>query len=462
MFSHETYFQRRRSLAGVMQTGLILLPGNDETPMNYAGNPYHFRQDSSFLYYIGHDVPGLAAVIDADSGEAFLFGDNFDVDDIIWMGPQETMAEKAEKSGLTGARPMSELAEVIDKAKSAGRQIHYLTQSRDSNKLKIQRLLGIPADDVNSKVSVKLVRNVVEQRNIKTAEEVQEIEKALDISYDVYKLAMRMARPGMIEQEVYGAVEGHILGRGSYVSFPVIFSVHGETLHNHKHANMMKDGDILVLDSGAESPCYYASDITRTFPVNGKFSSEQRDIYQIVLKAQEETIAMYKPGLFNRDIHLHAAKVIASGLKDLGFMKGNVDDAVAAGAHALFFPHGLGHMMGIDVHDMEDLGENYVGYDENVKRSEQFGLAYLRFARELKTGHVFTVEPGCYFIPELMDMWKAENKHTDFINYDKVFTYRNFGGVRIEDDLLVTEDGYRVLGKPIAKTVEEVETWCQA
>lgn len=461
MFSDKTYIQRRKALAGAMQSGVILLLGNDESPMNYAGNPYPFRQDSSFLYYTGHDVPGLAAVIDADSGEAWLFGDDFTVDDIIWMGPQETMAQKAEKSGLAGAKPMAALSEMLGKAKADGREIHYLTQSRDTNKLKIQRLLDIGADEVNAKVSVPLIKAVVEQRNIKSAEEVSEIEKALEISYDMYRLAMRVTQPGMLEQEVFGAIEGYVLGRGSHVSFPVIFSVHGETLHNHKHGNLMQDGQLLVLDSGAESPCYYASDITRSYPVNGKFTPEQRDIYEIVLKAQTETIAMYRPGLFNRDIHLHAAKVIASGLKDLGFMKGNVDDAVAAGAHALFFPHGLGHMMGLDVHDMEDLGENLVGYDENVQRSDQFGLAYLRFARELKPGHVFTVEPGCYFIPELMDQWKAEARHAEFIDYDKVFSFRNFGGIRIEDDLLVTETGHRVLGKPIAKTVADVEAWCK-
>jgi Xaa-Pro dipeptidase len=287
------------------------------------------------------------------------------------------------------------------------------------------------------------------------------MEKALSISYEMNQLAMRISKPGLVEQQVYGAVEGLVLSRGSHVSFPVIFSVHGETLHNHYHYNEMRDGQLLVLDSGAESPRYYASDITRTFPVNGKFSEEQKDLYNIVLRAQMEAIAKYQPGVYNREIHLHAASIIAGGLINAGFMKGNPEDAVAAGAHALFFPHGLGHMIGLDVHDMEDVGEDVVGYDDSVERSDQFGLAYLRFAKKLEPGMTVTVEPGLYFIPELMKQWKAENKHADFINYEKAFQYAQFGGIRIEDVVLVTPEGNRVLGKPIAKTIQEVEEWCQ-
>jgi len=461
MFSAETYKARRMKLAEEVGSGLILLPGNNEVAMNYPDNPYHFRQDSSFLYYFGHDVPGLAGMIDADSGASILYGDDFTVDDIIWMGPQEKMAAKGKQIGADMTSSFEELEKIVQKSLSHGRFIHYLPQYRGEGQILIANLTGHNVNDINSKVSEGLIKAIVKQRNIKTADEIAEIEKSLEISYEMNKLAMKISQPGLIEQQVYGAIEGLVKSKGSNVSFPVIFSVHGETLHNHHHANVMKDGDLLVFDSGAESPLYYASDITRTFPVNGRFSPEQKDIYNIVLRAQMESISMMRPDNTNKDAHLHTAMIIAEGLKDLGFMKGDVHEAVAAGAHALFFPHGLGHMMGLDVHDMEDLGEDYVGYDKSVERSDQFGLAYLRLARKYKPGHVVTAEPGIYFIPELMDKWKADNSHSDFINYDKVLKFRNFGGIRIEDDIVITDDGHRVLGKPIAKTIAEVEDWCK-
>jgi Xaa-Pro aminopeptidase len=269
-----------------------------------------------------------------------------------------------------------------------------------------------------------------------------------------------MTKPGLYEYEVAGAVEGKVLSSGSYVSFPIIFSIHGEVLHGHSHENVMKDGDLLILDCGAESPLYYASDITRTYPVNGKFSGIQKDIYQIVLAANVEAIKMIRPRIPFRDVHIHAAKTIADGLQQLGFMKGDTDEAVAAGAHALFFPHGLGHHLGLDVHDMENFGEDYVGYDDDIKRSDQFGLAYLRLAKKLQPGYVVTVEPGIYFMPELFAQWKSQKKCAGFIDYKKVESHLGLCGFRVEDDVLVTKDGYRVLGNPIAKTVEEVEEWC--
>lgn len=462
MFSAETYVSRRKRLAEQVGSGLILLPGNNESAMNYPGNPYHYRQDSTFLYFFGHDVPGLAGVIDADSGASALYGDDFGVDDIIWMGPQQTMAEKGKLCGADSVLPFEKLDERVKAAESQGRAIHFLPQYRGEGMILISRLTGHQVLEVNSKTSEALIKAVVAQRNIKSEEEVAEIEKALAISYEMNRLAMKAAGPGLKEQEVYGAVEGLVLSHGSFVSFPVIFSVHGETLHNHHHNNMMQDGQLLVLDSGAESPLYYASDITRTFPVSGHFTPEQADIYSIVLKAQLESITMMRPGETNKNAHLHAVSVIAAGLKDLGFMQGDVDEAVAQGAHALFMPHGLGHMMGLDVHDMENLGEDYVGYDEDVQRSSQFGLAYLRMGRAYEPGHVITTEPGIYFIPELIDQWVAEKKHTGFINYEKVQQYRNFGGIRIEDDVLITKNEPRVLGKPIAKTIADVEAWCAA
>ncbi|MCB0745627.1 MAG: Xaa-Pro dipeptidase, partial [Ignavibacteriae bacterium] len=312
----------------------------------------------------------------------------------------------------------------------------------------------------NFKSSAKFIKSVIKQRAIKSEEEIAEIEKAIEISYDMNTTAMREMKPGITEREIFGKVQGIALSKGSGVSFPIIFSVNGQILHNHLHENIMKTGEIAVLDSGAETVLGYASDITRTIPVKGKFTVKQKNIYNIVLDAQLKAIEMMKPGVLFKEVHLVAAKIIAEGLAKLGIMKGNIDEAVDKGAHALFFPHGLGHMMGLDVHDMENLGENYIGYNKKIKRSKQFGLAYLRLGRELEPGFVVTVEPGCYFIPALIDQWKKENKHSKFINYKKLEEYRDFGGIRIEDDVLVTETGHRILGKPIPKTVEEVEAEC--
>ncbi|MEE4311079.1 MAG: aminopeptidase P family protein [candidate division KSB1 bacterium] len=458
MFDKKIYIERRKQLKDQLKTGIALFPGNDESPMNYSGNTYHFRQDSSFLYYFGVDVPGFAAMIDVDQDSDILFGDDFSVDDIVWMGPQPTVASYAEKVGASDNEAMGKLDERIKNAIKGGRRVHYLPQYRHDNIIKVSSLTGIDHSLVNAFSSEDLIRAVVTQRSMKSDEEIAEIEKALDITHDMYVLAMEKSRPGMYEREVAGEIEGLVLSRGSNISFPIIFSIHGETLHNHSHDNLMKDGDILVLDSGADSPLHYASDITRTFPVGKKYSSKQRDIYDIVLNSQLESINMMHPGVSYKDVHLKSAAVIAEGLKQIGLMKGNVTDAVSAGAHALFFPHGLGHMLGLDVHDMEGLGENYVGYHENLQRSEQFGLAYLRFAKQLEPGHVLTVEPGIYFIPELIDQWKSEKKLSEYIDYDKVGEYVGFGGIRIEDDVLITDKGSRVLGKPIPKEIRDIES----
>ncbi len=457
MFDRNTYVQRRAKLKEQIGSGLILFLGNEESPMNYAANTYNFRQDSSFLYYFGLDFPGLAAIIDIDNNQETIFGYDFTVDDMVWMGPQEKLAVKAERVGVANAAPNEKLAETMRAALQQRRKIHFLPQYRPENLIKIEDLIGIHHGVVNNYASVDLIKAVVAQRSIKSDEEVRQIELALDISYEMYSMAMKIIKPGMYEHEVYGQIEGLLLAKGSAISFPVIFTVHGEVLHGHSHANVMKAGDLLVMDSGAESPLHYASDITRTFPVGGKFTPLQKDIYNVVLNAQLEAIEMMKPGVLFRDVHLHAARVIADGMKQLGFMRGNVDDAVKEGAHALFFPHGLGHQLGLDVHDMEGLGENYVGYNSKIQRSKQFGLAYLRFAKELLPGHVLTVEPGIYFMPELIAQWKSEGKHKAFINYDKVEATIGFGGIRIEDDVLVTSNGHRVLGKPIPKSTDEIE-----
>lgn len=457
MFDEATYIKRRQLLKKNVKSGIIILPGNEESPMNYSANMYAFRQDSTFLYYFGIDEANLVGVIDVDENKDYLFGDDFTVEDIVWMGPQKTIKEKAATAGVKNSKPLAALQEMVDAAIAGGRAVHYLPQYRWNNILMISSLLGIKHDFVKRYCSVKLIESVVAQRSIKSSAELKEIEYALDIAYEMHTYAIRVSRPGLFEREIAGAIEGIALSMGNGVSFPVIFSINGQTLHNHYHGNKLKDGDLIVNDSGAQSLMYYASDITRSFPAGKKFSQRQKEIYSIVLKSQMEAIKMIKPGVRFKDVHLRAAKEIATGLRELGLMKGSVNEAVKAGAHALFFPHGLGHMLGLDVHDMEGLGENFVGYNKEVKRSDQFGLAYLRLAKPLQPGFVFTVEPGIYFIPELIDKWKSEKKHSKFINYEKVEGYKNFGGIRIEDNVVVDKRGYRVLGKPIPKTIDDVE-----
>ena len=458
MFKTEIYVERRKRLRELVKSGLALFLGNDEVAMNYPANTYpYFRQDSTFLYFFGLDQPGLAAVMDFATGKEFIFGNDIDIEDIVWMGPQPTIKELAEKVGIRETAPFSKLAEFLDEAKAKGRKIHYLPPYRGEHIVKIETLIGVPPSKVKKGVSEELVKGVVALRSVKNPEEIEEIEKAMEITDSMHLKAMEAAKPGMFEREIVGLEKGIAISMGGYLSFPIIFTVHGETLHNHCYGNILKEGQIVINDAGGESSMHYAGDMTRTFPVGKKFTTKQKEIYSIVLETQLNAISAVKPGIMYKEIHMLAAKTVAKGLKDLGLMKGDVDEAVAHGAHALFFPHGLGHMMGLDVHDMENLGEDYVGYDETVSRSDQFGLAYLRLAKALKPGFVFTVEPGIYFIPELIDQWKKDKKLEQFINYDKVEGYREFGGIRIEDDVLVTEDGHRVLGKYVPKKIEDVE-----
>ena len=457
MFPAKTYAQRRNELKKKVETGVILLLGNEESPMNYRDNAYHFRQDSSFLYYFGLNDPGLTAVIDIDSGSEVVYGYDFTMDDVVWMGPQESLAARAEKCGVKITAPSEQLASDLKKIISEKRRVPYLPPYRSEHFIKIKTLLGIEPDFAMDFVSLDFVLAVIAQRSIKSDEEIEQIEQAHAVTREMHLIAMRMARPGIYEREVVGAVKGIAIGAGGNPSFPVILSVHGETLHNHYHGNKMKQGDLVVHDSGAETMMGYAADITRTFPVSGTFTQKQKEIYELVLKANTDSIAAVKPDISNKDIHLIAARTIVSGLTDLDLMKGDADEAVAAGAHALFFPHGIGHMMGLDVHDMENLGEKYVGYDENTPRSTQFGLAYLRLAKILKPGFLITIEPGIYFIPALIEKWRSKKKFAEFINFQKLDEYLDFGGVRIEDDVLVTKDGHRVIGKPIPKTISDVE-----
>jgi len=457
MFSADVYVERRKRLRLDVGTGLILLLGNEESPMNFADNQYPFRQDSSFLYFFGLDCPGLTAVIDVDQGTECMFGDELTVDDIVWAGPQPTLKEKCGKTDISETAGKDKLSDVLKKAVKQGREIHFLPQYRAENILKIQQLLGIHPSAIAAHVSELLIRAIVAQRSIKSGKEVEQIEAALDISYEMQTLAMKMTKPGVYERQIASAMEAVVLSHGSTLSFPTIFSIHGETLHNHNYDNQMQLGDMAVNDSGAESPLHYASDITRTIPVSGRFSQRQREIYAIVLNAQEKAIEAIKPGVEFREIHLLACTILASGLKDLGLMKGDIQQAVHAGAHTLFFQCGLGHMLGLDVHDMEGLGEEYVGYTDTIKRNPEFGFKSLRLAKALEPGFVITVEPGIYFIPELIDRWKANNKNSQYINYDLVEAYRDFGGIRIEDDVLVTDTGYRVLGRKIPKTISDLE-----
>jgi Xaa-Pro aminopeptidase len=398
--------------------------------------------------------------MDFDTGKDSVFGNDFDLDDIVWMGPQPTVKELALKCGVTVTASLSALSEKVSKEKSKGRTIHFLPPYRGETRLTLGSLLRENPCQLDSSASFELIRAVVSMRSIKEELEIKEIEKALATAYNMHVTAMKMCKPGVKEQDIFGALEGIAYAQGAGPSFPAIISINGQTLHNHSHHNILKKNDILVNDSGAETTLHYASDITRTIPVGGKFNRKQKEIYEIVLKANTESIRNARPGLSNLNLHLSACKIIASGLKDLGLMKGDTDSAVAAGAHALFMPHGLGHMLGLDVHDMEALGENYIGYNDKTTRSKQFGLAYLRFALPFKSGHVLTIEPGCYFIPELFAKWKKEGKFNEFINYQKVESYLNFGGIRIEDDILITEKGHRLLGKPVPKIVRDVENTC--
>lgn len=456
MFSTEIYIQRRAKLRKTVTSGLILLPGNDESPMNYADNGYHFRQDSTFLYFFGIQHPFLAGILDCDTGDEILFGNDLTVEDFVWMGPQPTLAAQALQVGITKTGDLASLVVLLEEARAKGRKIHFLPPYRPENKIKLFEWLGVPPNEAKMSASLELIMGVVNQRNYKSAEEIIEIKKACDISVDMHTLSMRMAKPGVSEARIAAAVHEVALAAGGQIAFPIIATINGQTLHNHYHGNTLKAGDMFLLDAGAETAMGYAGDLSSTTPVSGKFTSRQRDIYNICLDSHNTAISMLKPGIPFREVYFESARVIVRGLKDLGLMKGNVDDALQNGAHAMFFPCGLGHMMGLDVHDMEDLGEVYVGYGGEPK-STQFGLKSLRLGRKLEPGFVFTIEPGIYFIPELIDQWKASQQNSEYINFDKVETYRNFGGLRNEEDFLVTETGCELLGKPKPKRIEDVE-----
>lgn len=454
-FPKETYIVRRNQLKKKMGSGLLLFLGNEESSSNFKDNWYPFRQDSSFLYFFGLDMPGLAAIIDVDQDQEIIFGDNLTTVEVIWQGAHPPLSELAEAVGIKITQPKNELPKFLDKA--ANQQIHFLPPFRPENTQKLSDWLQTPMQEISSRASVDLIKAVVAMRSIKTEEEIMEINKAVNISVSMHKKVIKQAKAGMKEYELLGLVNGEALALGGHLSFAPIITIDGQILHNHNYSNTLTTGKMLLGDFGSESAMRYAGDITRTFPVGPEFSPAQKEIYQVVFNAYQAAVAALKPGIRFKEVHLLACKKLAEGLKELGLMKGNLDDAVNEGAHALFFQCGLGHMMGLDVHDMEDLGEEYVGYTDELKKSKQFGLKSLRLGKELEKGYVVTIEPGIYFIPQLIDQWQAENLHSDYINYDKLAKYRSFGGIRVEDAYLITESGSKLLGDPLEIEIEDVE-----
>lgn len=437
MFSAQTYTERRQALAASIPSGIILILGNREAPMNYTDNVYPFHQDNNFRYFAGHNIPDLALTIDTN-GKSSLWGDDISLDHVVWMGEQPSVAELATRIGAIRGGTLAELSALL---KKHPKEIHFLPPYRAERVAYLKEQLGAAAG-----ASEELIRAVVGLRSIKTAEELAQMDIAVNTSMKMHAAAQAHAAPGQLEAEVAGLIEGIAISADGRLSYPAIVTRNGHVLHNHYHGNILQKGDLLLIDAGAETPSGYAGDITRTFSVGAPMTAKQQDIWNIVDKAKTDSIAALRPGVTYRSIHDDAGRIIATGLKDLGLMKGDVDEAVAAGAHALFMPHGLGHMIGLDVHDMEDLGEDYVGYDEEISRSPQFGTRSLRLGRRLQAGFALTVEPGIYFIPALIDRWRADGTCADFINFSVLEAYRDFGGIRLEDNVVVTEGGFRVLG----------------
>ena len=459
LFDKQVYADRRNTLKhNIENDGLILLLGNEDSSMNYKDNCYPFRQDSSFLYYFGLDVPSLAAVIDTETGDEVVFGNELTIDDIVWTGTLPTVSEMAGMVGVSQTKPYSQIIHYVHKAVIAGRKVHILPPYRPENKIKLAEWFNTSLDDVKDYVSVKLIKAVISQRVIKTPLEIAEMEKAVSISVDMMLNVIRHARPGMKEYELVAKAHETAIANNSHLGYPAIITTHGQTLHTHYYGNTLQEGRMVLSDIGAENEMHYGGDLTRTFPVGKSFTSRQKELYEIVLKSMDHAISMLKPGVGYKDIHLAACQKLAEGLKEVNLMKGDPAEAVAAGAHAMFFQCGLGHMLGMDTHDMEDLGEPLVGYTDTLKKETQlFGLKSLRLGRELEAGFVLTVEPGIYIIPALIDRWQAENKFADFINYDVLNTYRDFGGIRIEDNFLITDTGSHLLGKYLPKSLKEIE-----
>ena len=463
LFSKNTYVERRARLRQLVGHGLIVLMGNNESPMNYPSNTYKFRQDSSFLYFFGQHRDGLVGVIDADSGVETLLGDEIDIDDIVWYGEVTSVVQMAEECGVAHTAPMAALTEMVAQAQKAGRKVHFLPPYRHETMIRLHDLLGIHPSQQRDAASQELIQAVIQLRLVKSAEEIEELERAAAIGYEMHTTAMRLCRPGVTEAYIGGVLDGIAASHGSMVSFQSIVSMHGEILHGYPSARPLEAGRLLLCDAGAETREHYCSDHTRTTPISGTFTQRQKDIYNIVVDCHDLALTHARPGVRWWDVHYDVCRLMTNRLKDLGLMKGDTEAAVQAGAHALFLPHGLGHAMGMDEHDMEGLGQIFVGYDEETRPSTQFGTASLRFARRLEEGHVVTDEPGIYFIPALIDLWRKEGTNAEFLCFDEIEKYKDFGGIRIEDDVLITKDGCRFLGeKRIPYHVDEVEAFLAA
>ncbi len=449
MFSKQTYISRRAELKKLVKSGIIILFGNNESPANFPNNGYHpFRQDSTFRYYFGQNRDGLVGVIDIDNDIETLIGDDIAIDDIVWYGAVDSVHDMAKQVGVDNSAPMSSLRTITNDALRQKRTVHFLPPYRYDIKLQIFDLLGIHPNQQKEAASMPLIQAVVKMRSTKTAEEIEELERAAVIGYKMHTTAMAGCKPGVIEKELAGRLDGIANGLGSMVSFPTILSQHGEIMHGAPSAQPLEAGRLMLCDAGAETMEGYCSDNTRTTPVSGKFTQRQLEIYSIVCDAHDYALKVAKPGVKWWDVHFGVCRLITDRLKELGLMKGDTEDAVREGAHAMFLMHGLGHMMGMDVHDMESFDQINVGFDDEVRPNlEQFGTNCLRMGRRLQEGFVVTDEPGIYFIPQLIDEWKAKGLYKDFINYDKLETYKDFGGIRIEDDLLITKDGCRFIGK---------------
>ena len=460
MFNKETYIRRRRTLRELMGSGLVVLFGNNESPCNYPNNAYYpFRQDSTFLYFFGQKRDGLVGIIDVDNDKEILVGDDIDIEDIVWYGSVDSVSDMAKQAGVKNSCAMSMLSAIITKAKGKGQEIHFLPPYRHDTMIQIHDLLGIHPSKQKEAASLPLIKAVVKMRSTKEPLEIEELERASEIGYQMHTTAMKTARAGLTEKYVGGIIDGTANAWGAKVSFATIFTQHGEIMHGIPTMDPLEDGRLALCDCGGETLEHYCSDHTRTFPVSGRFTQRQREIYSIVEACHDYVLDVAKPGVKYMDVHFAVCRLMTERLKELGLMKGDVDEAVAAGAHALFLPHGLGHMMGMDVHDMEGLGQIYVGFDEETRPNlEQFGTNALRMGRRLEEGFVVTDEPGIYFIPALIDDWRAKGHCADWLNFDKIETYKDFGGIRIEDDVLITADGCRFLGdKRIPYHVEEIE-----
>ena len=462
MFSKQTHIERRNALKSLVGSGIIVFPGNNDSPVNYPSNTYTFRQDSTFLYFFGAKRDGLYGVIDLDENKDYLFGDDISIDDIIWFGEVESVKAMAANAGVENSGAMAQLAEKIGNAKSSGRKVHFLPPYRHDVQIQIMDLLGIHPSRQRDEASTELINAVVKLRSKKSAEEIEEIERACEVGYMMHTTAMRLAKPGITERFIGGQLSGIAASYGAMVSFQSIVSMHGEILHGYPSGKELEKGRLLLCDAGAETVNHYCSDNTRTTPIGGGFSSRQKDIYSIVSDCHDLALEKSRPGVRYFDVHMDICRLMTERLQELGLMKGDVDDSLRSGAHALFLPHGLGHMMGMDVHDMEGLGQTYVGFDDETRPSTQFGTSSLRFGRRLEEGYVVTDEPGIYFIPALIDLWKGEKKNAEFLNFDKIESFKDFGGVRIEDDILITSDGCRFLGeKRIPYHIPEVEAFLE-